>query len=264
MTSEVGRRAFLASATTAGVGATVLAFNQPVGAHDHPPSAGDPRIEPIAREIARIVKEMPATPGPGPLLAMASALRMFAAAVDAGGHDREIRAIVQRLIVTEGSAAIIARATSPEIATHRRQLLVEAGIPVHQNAIADRVYETQLQALAAGNALVTQTHRAAAALEKAYATLQTRTAGVLRVRQDPAPEEPEAQDLPPTENPMLTQIFRCAYLGEQCDYYSAQAALVCSIAANLGALGLALAPICAGLGLAAGGYCYAEYHYDCY
>ena len=259
MTSELGRRAFLASATTAGVGATLLTLDQPVRAHDHPPSAGDPQIDPIAREIARIVKEMPATPGPGPLLAMASALRLFAAAVDARGHDRELRTVVERLLRTEGSAAIIGRAKSPELATHRRQLLVDAGIPVHQNAIANGIYETQLQALSTGSALVTQTHRAATALEKAYASLQARPAGVLRVRQDP-----EEQDPPPAENPMLTQIFRCAYLGEQCDYYSAQAALVCSIASTMGALGLALAPLCAGLGLAAGGYCYAEFHYECY
>jgi hypothetical protein len=259
MTSELGRRAFLASATTASVGATVLALNHPVGAHTHPPSPGDPQIDAIAREIARIVKRMPTTPGPGPLLAMASALRLFASTVDARGHDRDLRALVDRLLRTEGSAAIIGRAKSPEIAAHRRQLLVDAGIPVHQNAIADDIYDTQLQALAAGSAVVTQTHRAAAALEQAYAALLRRSPGVLRVRQDPEPEEP-----PSTENPVLTQIFRCAYLGEQCDYYSAQAALVCSIASTMGALGLALAPICAALGLAAGGYCYAEYHYDCY
>jgi hypothetical protein len=189
---------------------------------------------------------------------MASSLRLFAAAVDARGGDRELRAHVQRLVSAEGSEAIIARAKSPDIGAHRRQLLVDAGIPVHQNPIADGIYETQLQALASGRALVTQTQAAAAALEKAYAALHARPAGVLRVRQDP-----ETQDPPPTENPMLTQIFRCAYLGEQCDYYSAQAALVCSIASTMGAIGLALAPICADLGLAAGGYCYAEYFYEC-
>src|SRR5688572_32675264 len=124
MTSQLGRRAFVASATAAGVGATLVAFNQPVGAHTHPPQVSDPHIDPIAREIGRIVRQMPATAGPGPLLAMASALRLFASAVDARGGDRELRAAVERLLATEGSAAIVARAKSPEIATHRRQVLV--------------------------------------------------------------------------------------------------------------------------------------------
>lgn len=263
MTSGIGRRGFLGSATAAGVGATVVALGRPVRANTHHTTHGDPQIDAIGREVARIVQQMPTTQGPGPLLAMASAMRLFASAVEARGGDEPIRAAIERWIRMDGRAAVLTRVTSPEIIAHRRQLLASAGIPFHQETIPDAVYETQLQALLAGQSLTTHTHRSAASLEAAYAALQTRrimTPGVRRVRQDPAAPAPEE---PVVENPILTHIFRCAYLTEQCDHYSALASIVCGAAANLAPLLLAFAPICAGLGLAAGGYCYAAYHYEC-
>lgn len=249
MTSEVGRRAFLGSATVAGLSAAVLTLPEPARAQTHHHSSGDQEFDLIGREVARIVKQMPATAGPGPLLALASTFRLLGSAVESQNVDGQILEATKRLIATHGRAALIEHAKSPEMTERHKQLLTRHSIPYREQRLPDALYEEQLDAILSGRAIVNATAAAATALENAYRALQTpeTSPGVLRA-----------------QNPYLTQIFRCAYLGQQCNYYSALSANVCSLAAIMGLAGIGMVPVCAGLGLTAGGYCYAEYHYNCY
>jgi hypothetical protein len=173
------------------------------------------------------VKQMPGTSGPGPLLAMASTFRVFASAVDTQRGDERMQAEIARLVNAEGREAIIRRAMSRESADHRRQILEAAGIPIHGERIPAAVYQQQLDVMLAGGGLVPQITTCATAMERAYTALQGR---------------------PSTQRG---------------DHYSALAELWCGAAALFPAIGLALAPLCLGLGLSAGGYCYAAYHYEC-
>lgn len=249
MTTDVGRRAFMGSTAILGLGAVLPAVARPALAQT-PHAAHDGVFDTLGDEIARIVKQMPGTSGPGPLLAMASTFRVFASAVDARRGDERMQIEITRLVNTGGREAVIRRATSLDNADHRRQVLEAAGIPVHDERIPPAVYQQQLDVMLARGGLVPQMTACATAMERTYDLLQGRPSTHGKVVR--------------AQNPFIEQILRCAHLTEQCDHYSGLAAIWCGAAGVLfGPIGLAMAPICGGLSIAAGGYCYAAYHYDC-
>ena len=232
----------MGSALAVGVGAAGADWARPLRAQAG--STPDLSYNAIQAEVTRIVKEMPTQPGPGSLLALSSTLRLFASIAAAQGADQQAMRASKRLIERRGRDAVIAHASAPAVAAHMRHTVERAGIPMPDQSIPRAAYERQLDTLVSHGGVVDQLRAAASSLEAAYAA-----------RQDRLPADNEhlvrIQDSRPPE-----YVFRCTHPSDQCAYFWSLAKLLC-------AMPDVFVPMCVGMGMSAGGYCFATHFYDC-
>jgi hypothetical protein len=251
MNAIVDRRVFLGSAAALGAGLTVInqaprLLAQGTGTAQAPALTKDWAITHITSEAARIARALQSQPRPEHMLALAANLRLFESYAKEHRIDERVGDGMAELVSRRGRDTMIADAAGAETRAHLRRILEAGGVKPHVETVPVAAYERQLDAILQKTALSAILSDGARTLEAAYVAEQKKRAAggahVMRI---------QSSD--------LEQAFRCAHLGQQCNYWAAQAEFYCALAYFMPPAGI----ICAGMGLSAAGYCGAAVYYGC-
>jgi hypothetical protein len=251
MNAIVDRRVFLGSAAALGAGLTVIneaprLLAQQARAAQAPALAKDWAITHITDEAARIARALQAEPRPEHMLALAANLRLFGSYAKEHRIDERIGDGMAELVSRRGRDTMIADAAGEETRAHVRRMLEAGGVKPHVETVPVAAYERQLDAILQKTALSSILSDGARTLETAYVAEEkkrvTGGAHVMRI-----------------QNSALEQAFRCAYFGEQCNYWASQAEFYCALAYFMPPAGV----LCAAMGFSAAGYCGAAVYYGC-